>query len=767
MERFDFASIVAVIRSDLTDGSFDNQMDFLETLFASYLDDTENYFDMGLVSKWLNGLAKPSAIITQYYQVREHRESLCITIEDAILPNLSDSGMVVQNVQALLVGDSSISEKKKTELLTHFPCETSGAEAAFLTDCILFGLVRPFAARDIRKPNLLPPGGLSPLLADYVCDEGVPKPCRYFCGRDRELSELHDALLNHSKVFLSGIAGIGKSELAKAYAKAHKKEYTNILYLTYTGDLKRDIANLPFADDLPSDSDDELFRKHNRFLRTLKEDTLFIIDNFNTTSTGDSLLSVILKYRCRILFTTRSKLPGQYCLLIEEIDDVETLFELASRFYADAEKHRGEVEAIIETVHRHTLAVELAARLLETGILEPDTVLAKLREERAAFSASDKINISKDGKASRATYYDHIHTLFALFKLSDSQAAIIRSMSLVPFEGIPARLFGRWMAFEDLNDVNELVELGFIQSKAANRISLHQMMQEVAVAELKPTISNCHTFLESIRSACQRHGEDSPFYKTMFLVIENVISVAEKDDTAYYFLLLGDVFQYMEKYQYENDMKRLIEEMETIIKKGKNVSGKDKAILLSCRAVCEKKNVRAIKLLQEALTLLPEITPDNALLVSNLNSNLGGLYRTEQEYDSAKIYMEEGIRILREYDLLGGHDSLTQFLNYTVFLAELGQCEKGLAGLRRIQAAVLGQSGRGSDYAFLLEAMGIVNLFGGNVAQARECFSNALEIFGDVWTDEPNLVAEKERQFQTYLDSAGQALFSPMFSAIR
>lgn len=60
MERFDFASIVAVIRNDLTDGSFDNQTDFLETLFTSYLDDTENYFDMGLVSKWLNGLENPA-----------------------------------------------------------------------------------------------------------------------------------------------------------------------------------------------------------------------------------------------------------------------------------------------------------------------------------------------------------------------------------------------------------------------------------------------------------------------------------------------------------------------------------------------------------------------------------------------------------------------------------------------------------------------------------------------------------------------------------
>lgn len=67
---------------------------------------------------------------------------------------------------------------------------------------------------------------------------------------------LHSLLEKESKVFLSGIAGIGKSELAKAYALQYKKEYTNILYLTYSGDLKQDITDMDFADDLPQDSDE-------------------------------------------------------------------------------------------------------------------------------------------------------------------------------------------------------------------------------------------------------------------------------------------------------------------------------------------------------------------------------------------------------------------------------------------------------------------------------------------------------------------------------
>ena len=126
-------------------------------------------------------------------------------------------------------------------------------------------------------------GAAFPVIRDYVLGGVVPKPCKWFCGRSAELEQLHTLLEAESKVFLYGIAGIGKSELAKAYAAQYRKEYTNILYLTYSGDLMQDITDMDFVDDLPTLSPKERFRRHNQFLRSLKEDTLFIIDNFNTT----------------------------------------------------------------------------------------------------------------------------------------------------------------------------------------------------------------------------------------------------------------------------------------------------------------------------------------------------------------------------------------------------------------------------------------------------------------------------------------------------
>ena len=125
---------------------------------------------------------------------------------------------------------------------------------------------------------------------------------------------------------------------------------------------------MDFIDDPPEISEQERFQRHNRFLRSLKSDTLLIIDNFNVTATQDSFLSVVLKYRCQILFTTRSNL-NEYCTFqLKEIKDINILFQLTSAFYSEADKYRSTVENIIETVHYHTFAVELAAKLLENGI---------------------------------------------------------------------------------------------------------------------------------------------------------------------------------------------------------------------------------------------------------------------------------------------------------------------------------------------------------------------------------------------------------------
>lgn len=79
---------------------------------------------------------------------------------------------------------------------------------------------------------------------DYIIDSEVPRPCRHFCGRNTQIDDLPTQLESNDKVFLYGIAGIVKSETAKAYARKYRKHYTNILYVEYSGDLRQSVIDM-------------------------------------------------------------------------------------------------------------------------------------------------------------------------------------------------------------------------------------------------------------------------------------------------------------------------------------------------------------------------------------------------------------------------------------------------------------------------------------------------------------------------------------------
>ncbi|WP_413081717.1 tetratricopeptide repeat protein [[Ruminococcus] torques] len=762
MERCDFSSIITTVRKYIGDDRGMNQIDLLYELFEGFLEEESSQdfdFDNGLVCRWFNGQARISPRISGYYLHTDNRNRLADDIETNILPLMCDSAMAIQEIYKILIQDGTISDQKKEQLTQDYPCHTSEEQAAFLASVLCFGMERTFVKRNAATKKLLAAGTLSPVISDFVYNGEVPKACAHFCGRNQELSTLHELISEKRIIFLQGIAGIGKSELAKAYARAYRKDYTNILYLTYSGDLRQDIIDLDFVDDLPEDTEEDRFRKHNRFLRSLKEDTLLIIDNFNTTAGKDAFFSVLLKYRCRILFTTRSRFDNYASFNLGEISDPDALLSLMGYFYSDAKRKQSILKQIIQTVHSHTLAVELSARLLETGILEPQELLARLQVEKSALGATDTIDIVKDGQSRKATYYEHIHTLFSLYRLSEEELNIMRGLIFVPVSGVSGRLYANWMKLSDMNRINDLIEKGFVQTQSGRQISLHPMIQEVAIDETRPSVNNSAVLLDSLQTICLLHGHDVTWYKPLFLTIENIIREIADDNTPAYLSFLEDVFPYMEKYHYTAGMELIIGKLSGLLTDETVGRSTDRAVLLDYRAACEEKTEKAIKLEKEAIALIPEISEENAHLVSNLYSNLGGLYKKAGKRDLAQQAMEQGLRILEQYDLLYYHDSIAQTANYAVLLTEMGQPEKGLSALKKLSRMIRDlNSDQTMDYATVQEAIGGICLATGDIRQATTHFKKALAIYEAVHNGEPDMIETKKQEILQAYTQTGIAL---------
>jgi len=348
-----------------------NQVEFLEMLFDDYARANLFFFNAGLSNRWLRGLKPLSSAIIKYYCADDKTDNLMKNFNKSIMPQINDYNNLTKALHDLVLNDVSISDDSKKELLGYYPCDTKSEAVEFICNILIFAMSRPFVTRDTKIiEKHTSSDALSPIVSERIFGADIPAPCKHFSGRDKELAELHDILSENNKVFVNGIGGIGKSEFVKAFVRDYRKDFTNILYFYYDTDLKNLIADIDFSDDRPEDTDDEKFKRHNRYLRSLKDDTLIVIDNFDTTASDEELLDVVMKYKCKVIFTTRSNFDYGYTYSLNEIADIDGLFELFGKLYSEADKNRDTVINIIEAVNRHTLSVELAARLLEKDLTE-------------------------------------------------------------------------------------------------------------------------------------------------------------------------------------------------------------------------------------------------------------------------------------------------------------------------------------------------------------------------------------------------------------
>ena len=303
------------------------------------------------------------------------------------------------------------------------------------------------------------------------------------------------------------------------------------------------------------------------------------------------------------------------------------------------------------------------------------------------------------------------------------------------------------MKQRNMNSINDLLELGLIHPKNDREILLHPMVREVAVEELKPSVGNCAILLDSLQEISLMHGLEFMDNRQVFQTVESIITTINKDDRSKYLLFLENVFQYMDKYRNESGMQTVVDELTTMLSDASVGTAADRACLLDCRAALEKDTEKKIKLQQEAIQALGDVHPGKAHLAANLHSNLGALYHEIGYTDLAKEHMEQGICFMEEYGLTGYHDSVLQICNYAVVLTDMGEPQRAYAALQKLSQKVQKlNSDQCLDYGLVQQTMGSVSFVQGDHAQSQLHFQKAMEIFEQVFQEEPELLEQKRQE---------------------
>ena len=664
--RLTFANIISILLENKKKTYQQHQL--VRNLFSAYLNDElpsgEIYAeDNTMYSRWCTGTRPIPMEILHIYEDNNF-EVMEEDFRCKIIPNLINESQARSQIEEL-INDSRniIGNKTADEMLALTD------NAAFFVAAIRYAILSDHEHSGLFSPDL----------SDTIQNSRLPSITEEFVGRKNELKECGKLLQERPTLFISGVAGIGKSEFAKYYADKNRKKYTNIIYLYYAGDLKKSIAGMGFGDDTSEMTEETLFDRHYKTLKKLHHDSLIILDNFNVLSKDDSFFREFAQNDFQLLITTRCR-PTQYPIM--ELKELDADTELPELFYClcpSATENTLATKQIIQTVHSHTLTVVLSALSLSASGMEAEELLYELQTCGLSIASGEAVELYKDGDYTDGLMAEHLRKLLQLGKLSDPCLDVLRNLSLLSASGVLKNAFKNWLKLPSLNDVNYLAKYGFIHDDKENRkISLHPLIREIVALETLPSVSNCHTLLDSLHCICLVHGLE---VKRPQNVIDSLISITENilaDIPEDYLLFLQDMFPYLEKYLVTDYLPKLVERIEHVMKQDTH-SYCDRALLLDYKAelfLIKNDYKNALKKRLKAVSILePYHTEDadqrTANLLSNLYNNLSNTYLLMKKTKEAAEMLHTALTIRQEYVHLGlaeSHDMLQQLLNLTNML---------------------------------------------------------------------------------------------------
>lgn len=667
MNRVDFHSVSAILFHYLKEADT-SQIDYVYMIFASFSNDTEDFmYDNGLVCKWIKGQAKVSPRIVNYYVDESHKEAMYQDIEKELFPYLSDYANAANDIKTLLLSDTSISNFEKERLLSLYGESSIEAYASFIAEVLIFGMSRTFVKFDAKASD-----GTSPVIDDIILTTLLPKPIKTFVGREKELEELHELVEEHHTLFIQGVAGIGKSELVKQYIKVHRKGYTNILFLDYSGSLYEMIADLDFVDDTDGLTEKERFRKHFRFLKSLKEDTLLVIDNFDTTASTESLLSQFCDLKCKVIFTTRY-LFSTYETFSISADKKHAEQVLQSNLGTSTDYSLEELDLILEFLDYHTMAVELVARLLSYTAITPAKLFEELKENILLPSDDIKISITKDNTTEKRRYQNHMEKLLDMQELEHNQQKVLAVIVLAPETGIPVKLLYQWYG-TCVNEVNELLELGFLTLEH-NQIQLHPYIRKIINAQKSLSLNDCPQLFEHLRATCV--NEISSYHDLALDMVDTALRFVEKNNEDVWKRTVFAALELNSRYQRFRSFEKLLNECNDICHHYHNISTENSAMLLHFQAVKAAKIhqnfIQALELEEKAIFLATKHGTSQILSLSSMYLDAGRYLALVGKQDKALDYTKKAAGILSNTQMQYSTAGIYTLTSYAKLLYESGK----------------------------------------------------------------------------------------------
>jgi tetratricopeptide (TPR) repeat protein len=308
----------------------------------------------------------------------------------------------------------------------------------------------------------------------------------FFAGRQAELDAIAAALEQGSgPVVLYGVGGIGKSAMARAFARKNAHLYDHVLLLHFSGsiqemivnDFELKISNLHYNENLYHGRRAYFREKYKIFLQIAKEmKLLLIVDSCSVRKDND--MQKLFDLPCDILITSRL--------------DPKLWMDAGCRctgIYVGPLSTDEEWYAFIEGYRKKPLTVnEFTEWKAYRDKIQGHTLLMQLKICNPNLDMESKREFGMD--------------LLTQFSLKKTEKEVLTYLSFLPQQGIPLNLFYQITGCSQ-TAVRHLKEYMLIEQRwdanwQEDMIGMHPVFAEAAREIFQPGCRNCNHFINGL-----------------------------------------------------------------------------------------------------------------------------------------------------------------------------------------------------------------------------------------------------------------------------
>lgn len=328
-------------------------------------------------------------------------------------------------------------------------------------------------------------------------------------GREELLLSIHDNFEKFNITLITGLGGIGKTSVAKAYLEKYKEEYYHLAYVDVTKSIAESILQRLASIDnsFEYNSNLSVLQNLDNLIEKIKviENVVLILDNCNDDIELLTIKPILESLEWKILITTRTR-PSTYKRETIEAQSLQpkdafVLFNKYFEFKNQDDKHL--IDKILKAINYHTkLTILLAKAATNSPLLGLSELADKVTEN--AFQ-NESLNILVDIDEQNKTVYEFMLMLFKPEELDGYQKLYMRFFSILPSQEIPiSHLFELFENEHDqaylIRTLNKLTSKGWIEKYSNNFFRIHPLVRLVTQRKLAPNSIDCHKLIQNLNT---------------------------------------------------------------------------------------------------------------------------------------------------------------------------------------------------------------------------------------------------------------------------